>query len=115
MAYMKTESKYYRFLIKRNSRMIGLYSIILIAAFPLLLYFLGANEDMYDFTLYAFTGQALDAGIALIASIIIPLSIFKYTSSKKSMDVYDALPLQKETMFRINYLAGLTILLIPLS
>lgn len=113
MAYMKTESKYYRFLIKRNSRMIGLYSIILIAAFPLLLYFLGANEDMYDFTLYAFTGQALDAGIALIASIIIPLSIFKYTSSKRSMDVYDALPLQKETMFRINYLAGLTILIIP--
>lgn len=109
---MKTEFKYFQFLLKQNKRMIGLYSLILLATFPLLLYFLNSYA-YYAFYTYALVGQCLNLVVALLASVIIPLSIFKYTSSKKSLDVYDALPLQKETMFRVNYVVGLLILLIP--
>ena len=74
MATMKTENKYFKFLLKQNKRMIGLYLLILLASFPLLLLFCNSYAS-YAFYTYALVGQTLNLIVALIASMIIPLSI----------------------------------------
>ena len=73
MELMKIELNYFKFLIKQNRRLIGLYSLILLATFPLLLYFVSSAS--YAFYTYALVGQSFNLVVALLASLIIPLSL----------------------------------------
>lgn len=105
------EAKYHAFLLKRNKRFMLLYTFALLLTYPLLMVFGHSISDIYGLRTI---GLILNILIAIAASIFIPLLMFHYTTSKKSLDVYDSLPLRKESMFRIHYLAGITMMLLPL-
>lgn len=105
------EAKYHAFLLKRNRRFMLLYTFALLLTYPLLMVFGHSISDIYDLRIF---GIIMNILIAIAASVFIPLLMFHYTTSKKSLDVYDSLPLRKESMFRIHYLAGITMMLLPL-
>lgn len=106
------EAKYHNFLLKSNKRLMLLYGFGLLLTYPLLLFFCRNLTNVYSLKLI---GQTINMLIAILGSLLIPLLMYRHTTAKNSLDVYDALPLQKESMFRIHFFAGFTILLLPLA
>lgn len=105
------EAKYHNYLIKSNRRLMILYGFALLLTYPLLLFFSKNLVNLYDL---AIIGKTLNVLLAIVGSVLIPLLMYRHTTTKKSIDVYDALPLQKESMFRIHFFAGFIILIFPL-
>ena len=110
MELTKMKNNYFLFLLKNKQRFVILYTLCLFAAYPLFTYFVSGNL-LND--LVVTIGKALIIIFVFLACILIPLSLFKYTTTKSSLDVYDALPITKEKLFHLNYVAGLILLIGP--
>lgn len=111
MEQTRIEARYHNFLLKTNRRFMYLYGFGLLLTYPLMMFFCRDLTNVYSLKMI---GQVLNLLIAILGSIFIPLLMYRYTTSKKSIDVYDSLPLQKESMFRIHFFAGFTMLILPL-
>lgn len=110
MANTKTKRNYLTHLLYSNRRFMLLYGFILAISAPLGIIFF--NSAVNPYSVYK-TGKYLLSFIALLAAILIPLSKFKHTTSKKALDVFDSLPIRKEVLFRTHYLEGIIELLLP--
>lgn len=102
--------KYFVFLLKNNKRYIFLYGFALLIAFPVFVLSLSTTVDIEN--LY-YIGKVLNLLIVIAGTILIPLMLFQFTTSRRSVDVFHALPIQKEFLFMTNYFAGITMLLVP--
>lgn len=111
MEQTRIEARYHNYLLKSNRRLMMLYGFALLLTYPLLLFF---GKDLADIHSLAMIGKTLNILLAIVGSVLIPLLMYRHTTSKKSIDVYDSLPLQKESLFRIHFFAGYTILILPL-
>ena len=97
------------------------YSLFLLFSFPLLLLFYNtltaANIiDRADFLIEANnTVYPIIFGcILMLFTLLVSVFMFSYLHKKRSVDMFGALPVSRRTLFFSRYLAGLTILLVPL-
>lgn len=112
----------YRWSMRKNMATAIVYSVFLLFSYPLLLTFfktltltgigtLDANtmRSMSQNFFPAFTGS-----ITMLFALLVPVFMFSYLHKKRSVDMFGALPMSRRTLFFSRYLAGLTLLLVPL-
>ncbi len=111
----------YLWSMRKNMATIITYSLFLLFSFPLLLLFYNtltaANIiDRADFLIEANnTVYPIIFGcILMLFTLLVSVFMFSYLHKKRSVDMFGALPVSRRTLFFSRYLAGLTILLVPL-
>lgn len=103
---------FFRFLIKRNTRLMILTSVAMIALYPLLAFTEFVFNGSYTQTFFN-VGRALQLIVFFISLVVVPFVIFSYLNSKKSLDVYHALPITRKDLFLTGLVASIVIVLIP--
>lgn len=128
--FSKPHRSMYLGALKRNMPLGIFYGVLMTALFPLM-YIVTLLTTNYTIdsrwmhselqrTLYGFGAVYTTAsGIAMILicavmPIVFGVVGFSYLHSRKSTDVYHALPIKRQSLFTANYLAGLTLLWIPI-
>lgn len=111
----------YLWSMRKNLATIIVYSLFLLFSFPLLLLFYNtltaANiMDRMDFLLdmNATVYPIIYGCILILFTLLVSVFMFSYLHKKRSVDMFGALPMSRRTLFFSRYLAGLTILLVPL-
>lgn len=111
----------YLWSMRKNMATIITYSLFLLFSYPLLLLFYNtltaANiMDRTDFLLEANATvyPIIFGGILMLFTLLVSVFMFSYLHKKRSVDMFGALPMSRRTLFFSRYLAGLTILLVPL-
>lgn len=128
--FSKPHRSMYLGALKRNMPLGIFYGVLMTALFPLMyiVTLLTTNHTIdsrwmhseLQRTLYGFGAVYTTAsGIAMILicavmPIVFGVVGFSYLHSRKSTDVYHALPIKRQSLFTANYLAGLTLLWIPI-
>lgn len=103
---------FFRFLIKRNTRLMIITTVAMIALYPLLSFtefVLSGEYTQGSFNI----GRGFQLGVFFVSLVIIPFVIFSYLNSKKSLDVYHALPITRKDLFLTGLAAAITIVMIP--
>jgi hypothetical protein len=103
---------FFRFLIKRNTRLMILTSVAMIALYPLLAFTEFVFNGTYSQTFFN-VGRAFQLVVFFVSLVIVPFVIFSYLNSKKSLDVYHALPITRKDLFLTGLIASMVIVLIP--
>ena len=104
---------YIKFLLKKNKRFIILMLITMIIFNPILVSLVGLLNEMSSSLLNI--GKIFNLLLALVSCFIVSSILFSYLNNKKSLDVYHALPIKRETLHLTIYIGGLIILLIPFT
>ena len=108
----------YRTGLKRHLLTSAIMAVLLFLAMPLVFILIGANSYTLDAEEVANTakicGVALYTPIIMLFSIIIGVQIFSYMRNKRAADMYLALPVKRTSLLISDYLAGLTLLYIPI-
>ncbi|MEG2038715.1 MAG: DUF6449 domain-containing protein [Oscillospiraceae bacterium] len=116
----------YKSTIRRTSSLGIFYTVCMIAMVPLmyLLQVLSIDQQLlaegyrYYFMGYgsAYTGISAVALIMLasIVPIVVGVNIFSYMHNRSATDVFHGLPVSRGKLFSANYLAGVTIINIPI-
>lgn len=119
----------YKWTLCRHKTPAIVLSVLLFCAGPLISILL----KLFDISL-AQQNQAIDGGfynpnhiyaidtmfftlsglVILFFTLFISITVFKYLHSKRNMDTFASLPVSRRTFFLGRYLAGLTMLLVPL-
>ena len=103
---------FFRFLIKRNTRLMILTSVAMIALYPLLAFTEFVFNGTYSQGFFN-VGRAFQLVVFFVSLVIVPFVIFSYLNSKKSLDVYHALPITRKDLFLTGLIASIVIVLIP--
>lgn len=112
----------YRWSMRKNMATTIVYSVFLLFSYPLVLGFartlsltgLTMIEEDTILSLSRNVYPALTGSIAMLFTLLVPVFMFSYMHKKRSVDMFGALPMSRRTLFFSRYLAGLTLLLIPL-
>lgn len=112
----------YRWSMRKNLATVIVYSVFLLFSYPLLLTFfrtlsLTGFATMDEDTLRSMSANffpAFTGSIAMLFALLVPVFMFSYLHKKRSVDMFGALPMSRRTLFFSRYLAGLTLLLVPL-
>lgn len=67
----------------------------------------------YVFALFRGVGHEVIPFLAILPATAIAMSVFRYLFNDRSAQAYHAMPLSRRELFFSHYLAGLTILLVP--
>ncbi|MCI5620042.1 MAG: ABC transporter permease [Lachnospiraceae bacterium] len=67
----------------------------------------------YVFSLFRGIGYEWKSLVTAVAATIIAMAVFRYLFQERSAQAYHAMPLSRRELFFSNYLAGLTMLLVP--
>lgn len=116
---MKNETKNYcRYFIKRHTKLILLISTLLFLTLPFLAFTKGgirlfsySSQETIDLMGFASTLSFC----AFVLAAIIPNIVFKFLHKRNSCDLYFALPMNRKTLFSLQYILGLGMALIPLT
>lgn len=115
----------YLWSILRNKVMAIVYTILILCAGPgvsLILIFLQGNSsyewsysvDYYLTAIFANSLYPVFVGaITLIFTLVTSVNMFSYLHKKRSMDTFGAMPVTRRTMLSGRYLAGLTMISVP--
>lgn len=110
---LRIQMDYFRFLIGRNKRFIGLMSAVLILVYPVFVMTV-LSLNSYDAPTELFvTGRVFAMLLFVFFCIMVPILMFSFINSKRDLDVYFALPIKREQMLQTTGWAGYVILLIP--
>ena len=110
---VRIQMDYFRFLIGRNKRFIGLMSAVLILVYPVFVMTV-LSLNSYDAPTELFvTGRVFAMLLFVFFCIMVPILMFSFINSKRDLDVYFALPIKREQMLQTTGWAGYIILLIP--
>ena len=110
---VRIQMDYFRFLIGRNKRFIGLMSAVLILVYPVFVMTV-LSLNSYDAPTELFvTGRVFAMLLFVFFCIMVPILMFSFINSKRDLDVYFALPIKREQMLQTTGWAGYVILLIP--
>lgn len=110
---VRIQMDYFRFLIGRNKRFIGLMSAVLLLVYPVFVMTV-LSLNSYDAPSELFvTGRVFAMLLFVFFCIMVPILMFSYINSKRDLDVYFALPIKREQMLQTTGWAGYVILLIP--
>lgn len=99
--------KYFIYELKKNSYVIGVFSLILVVLHiaPILITDSKMLEHNYGFTL-------LSVYIGVLAAIV-PMWLTRYKMKKRSVDLYYALPLSHTKILAVKFLFGLIAIFVP--
>jgi ABC-2 type transport system permease protein len=103
---------FFRFLIKRNTRLMILTSVAMIALYPLLAFTEFVFNGTYSQGFFN-VGRTFQLIVFFVSLVIVPFVIFSYLNSKKSLDVYHALPITRKDLFLTGLIASVVVVLIP--
>ena len=110
---VRIQMDYFRFLIGRNKRFIGLMSAVLILVYPVFVMTV-LSLNSYDAPTELFvTGRVFAMLLFVFFCIMVPILMFSFINNKRDLDVYFALPIKREQMLQTTGWAGYVILLIP--
>jgi hypothetical protein len=110
---VRIQMDYFRFLIGRNKRFIGLMSAGMLLVYPVFVMTI-LSLNSYDAPTELFvTGRIFAMVLFVFFSLIVPILIFSYINNKRDLDVYFALPIKREQMLQTSGWAGYVILVIP--
>lgn len=116
MVYMnKNLSKYIRYYLRDNKRLLFLIFIILFVMMPFFTFnasILSVSRDGKQ-AFSALAGAACVGGCAL--SFLVPIFNMRFLFNKRSCDLYFSLPIKRKDLFYAQYFSGLLAMLIPLS
>lgn len=73
------------------------------------------TRDQQNFENYSNASVYVPIIITIFLSIVTPMILFNYLSSKKSVDVFHSLPIKRSDLFLTNYVASLLIIFIPFT
>ena len=111
----------YLWSMRKNLATIIVYSLFLLFSFPLLLLFYNTlttanimNRPEFLLEANATIYPIIYGGILMLFTLLVSVFMFSYLHKKRSVDMFGALPMSRRTLFFSRYLAGLTILLVPL-
>lgn len=103
---------FFRFLLKRNTRLMILTTVAMVALYPLLAFTEFVFNGTYSQTFFN-VGRTFQLIVFFINLVIIPFVIFSYLNSKKSLDVYHALPITRKDLFLTGLAASIVVVLLP--
>lgn len=111
----KINLKYLRFLLKRNTRLMILVSVLMFALYPLLVFtqYVLYNTQ-YDERVFT-VGQVLLLLILVATIFIVPMTMFSYLNSKRNLDVYHALPITRKDLYLSTLISSVIVILIPFT
>ncbi len=100
----------FMYYLERFRGVLLFYGILLGVLGPLLVLvqFWAGKEANADFQ------SLLIWGIPLAVALVMPLLIFGYVNNRQALDVFHAAPIRRETFYMGGYLAGLSIVMLPL-
>jgi len=112
--------------LRRGAPLGIFYALLLFALFPLMymitLMTMNPAKENFQASEYLYGYAGIYSGVSAFAvamsCVVIPIvfgvTIFSYLHNKRATDVYHALPMKRQTLFTANYLAGLTLIWVPL-
>jgi hypothetical protein len=103
---------FFRFLIKRNTRLMILTTVAMVALYPLLAFTEFVFNGTYSQGFFN-VGRSFQLVVFFVSLVIVPFVIFSYLNSKKSLDVYHALPITRKDLFLTGLAAAVVVVLIP--
>lgn len=116
---MKINKQYFKFIVKEKRNYMILFSLLFFALFPALVIIRLLTRDYEAITSELFfNDQASVTALAVFGTFtaaIVPLIMFNYKNSKKSVDLYHAIPLTRKSLFILHTLVGYLLLLIPFT
>lgn len=107
---------YLKFNFKKYKGLLLFYTILLMTSFPIptLIRWI-QTPDRYHYENYSTGSVYVPIIITIFLSIVTPMILFNYLSSKKSVDVFHSLPIKRSDLFLTNYVASLLIIFIPFT
>lgn len=114
LSNLKINLEYLRFLLKRNTRLMILVSVLMFALYPLLSFTQFVLTQNYSRTTFL-VGQVLLLVLFVLSIFLIPFVLFNYLNSKRNLDVYHALPITRKNLYLTTIVAGLVIIFIPFT
>ncbi|WP_331836566.1 ABC transporter permease [Erysipelothrix piscisicarius] len=107
---------YLKFNFKKYKGLLLFYTILLMTSFPIptLIRWI-QTRDQQNFENYSNASVYVPIIITIFLSIVTPMILFNYLSSKKSVDVFHSLPIKRSDLFLTNYVASLLIIFIPFT
>lgn len=107
----KTVTNYYLSILKRQKKLLFLYTVIGFVAFPMVA-LISTNYDggrgIYEYSILMY---AIFMGAC---ALIMPIVINKFMLNKRSVDTYFSLPISRKHLFDVHFFAGLTCIYVPL-
>lgn len=107
----KIVSNYFKSIIKRQKKLLFLYTIIGFVAFPMVALIstdYDQGRSIYEFSIL------INAIFMVGCVMVLPIIINKFSLNKRSVDTYYALPISRQHLFDVHYLAGVVCIYIPL-
>lgn len=108
--------------LKRNSVFLLLFGLLFFTTFPLPILIMKLNDptNKNPFAQYVFRYPSYGYIIAMVSmglvlSVLVMFVIFNYLTSKKSVDVFHALPLKRKELFLTHVLTGNILILLPFT
>ena len=111
----KTTKHYFINLFKRKKKILALYTFICFMAYPFLeIASIIANESTYqliEITRICFTLSLITLGLF---AAVLPIFTFKFSHTKKHVDTYFAIPMNRNHLFKAHFIAPILGACIPL-
>lgn len=107
----KTVTNYFLPILKRQKKLLFLYTVIGFVAFPLV----ALISNNYDYGLGVYEFSLIINAVFMVACVmILPIIINKFSLNKRSVDTYYALPISRQHLFDVHYFAGVVCIYVPL-
>lgn len=107
----KTVTQYFKSILKRQKKLLFLYTVIGFVAFPMV----ALISNNYDQGQGVYEYSILINMVFMVACVmVLPIIINKFSLNKRSVDTYYALPISRQHLFNVHYYAGVVCIYIPL-
>ncbi len=114
----KIDFKLLRYNLGQNKAYLIIYTILFFISSPLGVIITKINDGRYiDY--YETSNQAAQpyglVVVGIFLALVTPFLIFNYLTSKKSIDVYHALPIKRSTLFNTHWLSSVLLVILPFT
>lgn len=112
--------KFLKYNLRKNNLYFLIFGLLMFAVFPLPVIIEKINHTGYDPSygiLYrnpSFYYNTAYGTMVVFISILTPFILFNYLNSKKSVDVFHALPVKRSALFLTHVLTGIILIAIPM-
>lgn len=107
----KTVTNYFLSILKRQKKLLFLYTVIGFVAFPMV----ALISNNYDLGQGVFEYSIVINMVFMVAGVmLIPLAMYYFSLNKRSTDTYYALPISRKNLFNVHFLAGIAYIYVPL-
>lgn len=110
----KTTKHYFINLFKRKKKLLALYTFVCFMGYPFLLIADKITNDGNGLMNNTSTAYILALVVLGILSVVLPIFTFKFSFTKKNVDTYFAMPMNRNHMFKSHYFGPILGTIIPI-